>query len=97
MVSLVIQMDECLVIKHDTLKLQSNARVIIASYQDLLLVMIGGIIFRPSPFMHPHLQHNYPPLISMQSRQRWSPGGGGALDFQMVGVCRWGVENRTLS
>ena len=24
-------------------------------------------------------------------------GGGGALDFQMVGVCRWGVENRTLS
>ena len=22
---------------------------------------------------------------------------GGALDFQMVGVCRWGVENRTLS
>ena len=25
------------------------------------------------------------------------PGGGGALDFQMVGVCRWGVENRTLS
>ena len=25
------------------------------------------------------------------------PPGGGALDFQMVGVCRWGVENRTLS
>ena len=24
-------------------------------------------------------------------------GGGGALDFQLVGVCRWGVENRTLS
>ena len=24
-------------------------------------------------------------------------GGGGAVDFQMVGVCRWGVENRTLS
>ena len=20
------------------------------------------------------------------------PGGGGALDFQLVGVCRWGVE-----
>ena len=26
-----------------------------------------------------------------------SEPGGGALDFQMVGVCRWGVENRTLS
>ena len=26
-------------------------------------------------------------------------GGAGALDFEMVGVCRWGggVENRTLS
>ena len=30
-------------------------------------------------------------------RSKTSRGGGGALDFQMVGVCRWGVENRTLS
>ena len=57
MPSLVIQMDECLVNKHDTLKLHLKVWVIIASYQDLFWVMIGRIIFCPGPFMHPHLQH----------------------------------------
>ena len=50
---LVIQMDACLVIKHDTLKLHLKVWVIIASYQDLFWVMIGRIIFCPGPFMHP--------------------------------------------
>ena len=36
MLSLVIQMDECLVIKHEALKLRLKVWVIIASYQDLL-------------------------------------------------------------
>ena len=59
MPSLVIQMDECLVNKHDTLKLRLKVWGIIASYQDLFWVMIGRIIFCPGPFMgfmHPHLQ-----------------------------------------
>ena len=57
MPSLVIQMDECLVNKHDTLELHLKVWMIIASYQDLFWVMIGMIIFCSGPFMHPHLQH----------------------------------------
>ena len=56
MPSLVIQMDECLFDKHDTLKLNLKVGVIIASYQDLFRVMNGRNIFYPGPFMHPHLQ-----------------------------------------
>ena len=36
-------------------------------------------------------------FIARRPGQMWPGGGGGALDFQLVGVCRWGVENRTLS
>ena len=66
MTSLVIQMDECLVNKHHTLKLHLKVCVIIASYQDLFWVMIGWIIFCPRWSFYAPTSSTYPPLISTQ-------------------------------
>ena len=57
MLLLVIQMNRCLVIQHDTLKLHFESLGNHCKLSRLALVMIGRIIFSPGPFMHPHLQH----------------------------------------
>ena len=71
MQSLVIQMDECLVIKQDALKVAFKSLGDHCKLSKFALEMIGRIIFLPWSF-HAPTSSTYPPLISMQIWQRWS-------------------------